>query len=45
MEAEHVGDDGHRNIVFDLACGNVWVKHVPELAMAAENLSGREGGV
>lgn len=45
IKAEHVGGDGHRNIVFDLACGHVWVKHVPELAMATENLSGREGGV
>jgi chemotaxis protein CheD len=25
----HVGESGHRNIVFDVATGDVWVKHVP----------------
>ncbi len=25
----HVGESGHRNIVFDVDTGDVWVKHVP----------------
>jgi chemotaxis protein CheD len=28
--ARHVGGAGHRSIVFDIATGNVWVKHAPE---------------
>jgi len=27
IHAEHVGGSGHRNIIFDLCDGNVWVKH------------------
>jgi chemotaxis protein CheD len=27
--AEHVGGAGHRQIIFDIATGDVWVKHVP----------------
>lgn len=25
--AEHLGGDGHRNVIFDIWSGNVWVKH------------------
>jgi len=27
--AHHVGGTGHRNIIFDIASGDVWVRHVP----------------
>jgi chemotaxis protein CheD len=26
--AEHLGGDGHRNVIFDIWSGHVWVKHV-----------------
>ncbi len=28
IKKEHVGGDGHRNIIFDLWSGDVWLKHV-----------------
>ncbi len=27
LKAEHVGGEGHRNIIFDLWSGDVWLKH------------------
>ena len=29
--AEHLAGDGHRNVIFDLASGDVWVRHVEQL--------------
>ncbi len=29
IRAQHVGGSGHRTIVFDVASGDVWMKHVP----------------
>jgi chemotaxis protein CheD len=29
VAARHVGGSGHRSIVFDVASGDVWVRHVP----------------
>jgi chemotaxis protein CheD len=29
IKAEHLGGYGHRQIVFDLASGDVWMKHTP----------------
>lgn len=28
LQADHLGDTGHRNVVFDIWSGDVWVKHV-----------------
>jgi len=28
LKAEHLGGNGHRNVVFDIWTGNVWVRHV-----------------
>lgn len=28
VAAEHVGDNGHRNVVFDVWSGDVWLRHV-----------------
>jgi chemotaxis protein CheD len=28
MPAEHLGGNGHRNVIFDLWSGDVWVRHV-----------------
>jgi chemotaxis protein CheD len=32
IRAEHLAGDGHRNVIFDIASGHVWMKHVAELA-------------
>ncbi|MCS6983873.1 MAG: chemotaxis protein CheD [Leptospiraceae bacterium] len=29
LVAEHVGGSGHRNIIFDLWSGDVWLRHAP----------------
>lgn len=29
IAAEHLGGTGHRNVIFDIASGHVWVRHVP----------------
>jgi chemotaxis protein CheD len=34
VKAEHLAGDGHRNVIFDVATGDVWVRHVPELAIS-----------
>lgn len=44
VKAEHLAGDGHRNIIFDIASGDVWVKHVPELAITADNKINQYGG-
>lgn len=31
VSAEHLAGDGHRNVFFDLASGDVWVRHVEQL--------------
>jgi chemotaxis protein CheD len=31
VSAEHLAGDGHRNVIFDLASGDVWVRHVEQL--------------
>ncbi|MFO1381514.1 MAG: chemotaxis protein CheD [Chitinivorax sp.] len=31
ISAEHLAGDGHRNVIFDLATGDVWIRHVAEL--------------
>lgn len=28
VKAEHIGGDGHRNVVFDVGSGEVWIRHV-----------------
>ena len=28
VKAEHLGGDGHRNLLFDIASGEIWVRHV-----------------
>jgi chemotaxis protein CheD len=28
VTAEHLGGDGHRNVIFDIWSGQVWIKHV-----------------
>lgn len=33
IQAEHLAGDGHRNVIFDIVSGNVWIKHVAELAI------------
>ena len=33
IRAEHLAGDGHRNVIFDVASGNVWMKHVVEVAV------------
>lgn len=30
--SEHLAGVGHRSIIFDVACGDVWVRHMPEQA-------------
>jgi chemotaxis protein CheD len=29
VAAQHIGGTGHRNLIFDVATGDVWVRHVP----------------
>ena len=31
IKSEHMGGDGHRNIIFNLWSGDVWVKHVEKV--------------
>lgn len=31
IKSEHLGGNGHRNIMFDLWSGDVWVKHVDKI--------------
>jgi chemotaxis protein CheD len=33
IAAEHVGDSGHRNVVFDVWSGDVWLRHVKNAAL------------
>ena len=35
--AEHLGGDGHRNVIFDVWNGNVWVKHAVIARQAQAN--------
>ncbi len=35
VTSEHFCGDGHRCLLFDIATGDVWVKHLPQLATAA----------
>ncbi len=37
----HVGEFGHRRIVFDISSGDVWVKHQPVTGGTKANLCGR----
>lgn len=32
--AEHLGDIGHRNVIFEVWSGEVWVKHCDVLSIA-----------
>lgn len=34
--AEHLGGEGHRNIIFEISSGDVWVRQDP-LSLGAEN--------
>ncbi|MBQ1782731.1 MAG: chemotaxis protein CheD [Gammaproteobacteria bacterium] len=36
IKAEHLAGDGHRTLVFDIATGDVWVRHCNEVALSAE---------
>lgn len=38
----HVGEFGHRRIVFDVATGDVWVRHQPTAGKHQASLNGRE---
>ena len=31
IDAEHIGGDGYRNVIFDISNGDVWMKHVLKL--------------
>lgn len=31
VSAEHLAGDGHRNVIFDLTSGDVWIRHVEQL--------------
>ena len=31
VAAEHLAGDGHRNVIFDLSRGDVWIRHVEQL--------------
>jgi chemotaxis protein CheD len=37
--AEHMGGDGHRNIIFEVWSGHVWVKHAP---LARQDIPGQK---
>jgi chemotaxis protein CheD len=42
--AEHLGDIGHRNVIFEVWSGEVWVKHCDVLSMAElESINRRLG--
>jgi chemotaxis protein CheD len=34
ITSEHVGSTGHRNVIFDVWSGKVWLKHVPKSAQS-----------
>ena len=34
ISAEHLGGSGHRNVIFDIWSGHVWVRQAPMMAMA-----------
>lgn len=36
IAAEHLGGDGHRNIIFDISTGDVWVRQDTSSAAAAQ---------
>jgi chemotaxis protein CheD len=36
VAAEHLGGNGHRNIIFDIATGSVWMRHVPRMPSTVE---------
>lgn len=42
IKAENLAGNGHRNVIFDIASGNVWIKHVAELAMGGFPNAGKE---
>jgi chemotaxis protein CheD len=44
VKAEHLAGDGHRNVIFDVASGHVWVRHVPELAISDSTKTRIQGG-
>lgn len=33
LTGEHLCGQGHRSLIFDIATGDVWVKHMPRLAL------------
>lgn len=37
VQGEHLFGEGHRQIVFDIACGSVWVRQVPPELMRARH--------
>lgn len=39
IKAEHLAGNGHRNLVFDLASGEVWLRHVAAPALDHEPLN------
>ncbi len=34
IKTEHLAGDGHRNLIFDVATGDVWVRHCNEVALS-----------
>ncbi len=42
IKIAHVGEFGHRRIVFDISSGDVWVKHEPLKGVNTAILSGRK---
>ena len=43
VRAAHVEGEGHRNLIFDIGSGEVWLRHVAPAAASAEVVHG-EGG-
>ncbi len=42
--AEHLGDIGHRNVVFEVWSGEVWVKHSQVLSITEQGVMNRRLG-
>lgn len=42
VSAEHLGGMGHRNLVFDLGTGHVWMRHQPPAQPACDKCEARD---
>lgn len=43
VRSEHLAGNGHRNLVFDIANGHVWLRHVREMAAEFNNEPATKG--